>query len=90
MLKITRVAGTNDDPMQTLVLEGQLLAPWVAEVRTVCAELTAGAINFRLNLAAVIFVDAAGLELLHDMIRAGIRIVACSSFLAAMLDRETL
>jgi ABC-type transporter Mla MlaB component len=88
MLKITHVAGTDSDPVRTLELEGELLAPWVGEVRQACAELMAGASRTRLDLAAVTFVDAAGVQLLRDLIRQGIEVAACSSFIAELLLPE--
>jgi ABC-type transporter Mla MlaB component len=88
MLKITRVAGTECDPVPTLELEGQLLAPWVAEVQRTCTELKNQANRIRLNLASVTFVDATGLKLLRNLKREGIEIAACSSYLAVLLNRE--
>jgi ABC-type transporter Mla MlaB component len=86
MLRITRVVRT--DLVQTFRLEGELLEPWVGEVRTACAEQMAGASHISLDLAAVTFVDAAGVQLLRDLIRQGIEIAACSSFIGELLHRE--
>jgi ABC-type transporter Mla MlaB component len=81
MLKITRIVGDSD---QTLKLEGKLLEPWVGVLRAV-AELNSQAGRIRLDLAAVTFVDSAGMQLLRDLIGRGIVIAACSAFVAELL-----
>src|SRR5262249_860208 len=83
VLRITRIARAGSAPI--LKLEGELLEPWVDEVRQACADPAAGASRTRLDLSAVTFVDAAGGELLRDLIRQGIEIAACSSFVAELL-----
>jgi hypothetical protein len=88
MLKITRVAGTECDPVPILELEGQRLARGGAGVQRTCAELRSQANRIRLNLASVTFVDATGLELLRNLKREGIEIAACSSYLTVLLNRE--
>jgi anti-anti-sigma regulatory factor len=86
VLKITRIARAGAAPI--LKLEGYLLGPWVDEVRQACAEPAAGAGRTCLDLAAVTFVDAAGAELLRDLIRQGTEVAACSSFVAELLHLE--
>jgi len=86
VLRITRLS--RKGPMATIKLEGELLEAWVGEVRKACAELMVGASRTRLDLAAVTYVDAAGVQLLRDQIRQGIEIVACSSFIAELLLLE--
>lgn len=85
MLKITWV--TRKNRSQTLRLEGKLLEPWVETVRNSCAEQVARSRKFRLDLSGVSFVDSAGVELLRDLIRQGAEIVACSSFVAELLEQ---
>jgi hypothetical protein len=41
-----------------------------------------------LDLAAVTFLNAAGAELLHELIRQGIIITRCSAFVAELLHVE--
>jgi ABC-type transporter Mla MlaB component len=83
MLKITRIGGADSN--QTLKLEGKLLEPWVGEVVRVVAESNCQSSRIRLDLAAVRFVDSAGTQLLQELIRGGIKIAACSAFVAELL-----
>ena len=80
VLRITRLA--HSESVQTLQLEGKLLEPWVDEVRQACAP-SGG--HSRLDLSAVTFVDAAGVELLRELIRQGIEIAAYSGYVAELL-----
>ena len=67
MLKITEIA--RNDSGRTFKLEGKLLGPWVDELRNVCMQPLDGLEPVGLDLAAVTFVNAAGVELLRDLIR---------------------
>ena len=82
MLKITRLSRKGRS--LTIKLEGEILGPWVDTVRDACAKR--GRRSARLDLAAVTYVDAAGVQLLRDLMAEGIEIAACSSFVAELLD----
>jgi anti-anti-sigma regulatory factor len=86
VLKITEVS--RSDSAITFRLEGKVLAPWVDELRRICTEHESRQI--RLDLNAVTFVDAAGAELMRELIRQGIVIAQCSGFVAELLhvDRK--
>lgn len=86
MLRITRL-GAND-AVATLKLEGKLLEPWVDEVVRACEAATGSLRSTRLDLSAVTFVDAAGAELLRELLRQGVAISACSGYVAELLHRE--
>jgi anti-anti-sigma regulatory factor len=81
VLKITRLSHKGRD--LTIKLEGELLGAWVSAVRDVCAGR--GRRPRRLDLAAVTYVDAAGVQLLRDLIADGVEIAACSSFVGELL-----
>jgi anti-anti-sigma regulatory factor len=81
VLKITRLP--RHGRVQTIKLEGALLEPWVGAVRDACT--TPDRRSLRLDLTAVNYVDAAGVHLLRDLIREGIEIAACSSFVGELL-----
>jgi ABC-type transporter Mla MlaB component len=85
MLRITRIAGSDSE---TLVLEGKLLEPLLGELRQACARPNGRPICLRLDLSAVTFVDAAGTQLLRELMDQGIAIAACSGFVAVLLHRE--
>jgi hypothetical protein len=87
MLRITRFTGTHLN--QTIKLEGKLLRPWVDEVRKACASGTDPACRTSLDLSALTFVDAAGEELLRELVGQGIKVVACSSYVAELLRTNT-
>jgi anti-anti-sigma regulatory factor len=73
---------------RTLKLEGKLVGPWVDELRIACTPSVAASEHLRLDLHAVTFVDAAGADLLGELIRQGARITRCSPFVAEMLDEK--
>jgi ABC-type transporter Mla MlaB component len=83
MLRLSRIAGMH--PAQTIKLEGKLLGPWVDEVRQACAACTGPSSRIRLDLSGLTFVDAAGVELLLDLIDRGIEIAACTRYVAELL-----
>jgi hypothetical protein len=72
----------------TLKLEGKVLAPWLDELRRVCAQAAHESREIRLDLDAVTFVDAAGAELIRELIRQGITITCCSGFVAELVHME--
>ena len=79
---------TSLDRVQTLKLEGELLeilAPWVGTVRDACKRCGRRRERVCLDLAAVTYADAAGVQLLRDLIRDGVGVAACSDFLAELL-----
>jgi hypothetical protein len=86
VLKITRLSRMG--PMPTIKLEGEILEPWVSSVRDACAPQGGRSESLCLDLAAVTYADAAGTQLLLDLLREGIEIVACSSFIGELLHRE--
>ena len=86
MLKITEIA--RNDSGRTFKLEGKLLGPWVDEVRNVCTQPLDRLEQVGLDLAAVTFVDAAGAQLLLELIRQGNIITQCSAFVAELLHAE--
>ena len=83
MLKITQ---TNSHGCGAIVkLEGKLLQPWVDEVRAVFLPPLPESLP-RLDLASLTFVDAAGADLLRQLLRQGVAIESCSAFVAALLQ----
>lgn len=87
MLRITRIVGRY--PTQTLKLEGKLMRSWVDEARQACVSGVDPAGRTSLDLSDLTFVDTAGEELLRDLIGQGFTVVACSSYVAALLRANT-
>jgi hypothetical protein len=86
VLKITRLS--HKGGRLTIKLEGEILAPWVGTVRDACAQRGRRRRRLRLDLVAVTYADAAGTQLLRDLMREGIEIAACSRFLAELLHLD--
>jgi ABC-type transporter Mla MlaB component len=84
MLMITRFEG--NDLTRTIKLEGKLLAPWMSELEAACGESRATPERVYLDLCDLMFVDAAGARFLADLIRDGATVIACSGFVAEMLE----
>jgi hypothetical protein len=80
VLRITRLSQKGRG--LTVKVEGQILGPWVDTLRATCAPR--GRL-LRLDLAAVTYVDAAGVQLLRELMAEGVAIAACSSFVGELL-----
>jgi len=57
-------------------------------VRHACTRRGRRSERLRLDLADVTYVDAAGIQTLRDLMREGIDIAACSSFVGELLHLE--
>jgi ABC-type transporter Mla MlaB component len=86
MLKITELY--RNDSAVTFKLEGKVLAPWLEELRRVCAQSLQRSTQVRLDLDAVTFADAAGVALLHELIGEGVILSQCSGFVAELLHLD--
>jgi hypothetical protein len=85
VLKITRLS--HKGPGLTIKLDGEILGAWVGAAREACA--ARGRRPRRLDLAAVTYVDAAGVQLLRDVMAEGVEIAACSSFIGELLHLKS-
>jgi hypothetical protein len=86
MLKIV----TTDAPTggAVLRLEGQIIGPWVDELRRACEHrLGSGAVM--LDLADVSFVERRGLDLLHVLRMRGVPLLHCSAFVTEQLKAQS-
>ena len=72
----------------TIKLEGEILEPWVAAVRNACAECGWSHDRVELDLAAITYVDAAGRQLLCELLRNNVEITAGSSFFSELLELD--
>jgi ABC-type transporter Mla MlaB component len=84
MLMITHSEGS--DMTLTLKLEGKLLEPWIGELQTACETFKVPADRVRLDLSTLTFVDSAGARFLDRLIRDGAKVIACSGFVAELLQ----
>jgi hypothetical protein len=84
-LPMLRISVSEQEPSCRMIkLEGKLLQAWVHEVRRVCIEAEDGSLP-GLDLSGLSFVDRRGTELLQQLLRQGVRIHACSPFVAELL-----
>ena len=77
---------TVDEPV-TLRLEGQLVGPWVGELRRVCQEILHQGRSLTLDLADVSFLDSDAIELVRGLQNHQVALGSCSPFLAEQLRR---
>jgi len=85
VLKITRLVHKGRG--LTIKLEGEIVGAWVGSVRDACA--ICGNRRPRLDLAAVTYVDAAGVQLLRDLMAEGVEIAARSGIVGAVLHLDS-
>ena len=71
-----------------LKLEGKLLEPWIEEFDAVCTRVEIQSGHVGLDLADLTYADAAGIQLLRDLVQRGISISACSGFVAELLREQ--
>jgi ABC-type transporter Mla MlaB component len=86
MLKIARVDDGKGQTVPALKLEGKLLGPWVIELSRACEELRVPPNALCLDLTAVTYIDLAGLGLIRDLIRHGVMLSGCSSYIEELLS----
>lgn len=80
MLRITRqLIGPSTDRLR---LEGKLLEPWIEEMQR---SVNDSQDSIQLDLSALTYADAAGIEALAELIRDGAVLTACSGYIAALL-----
>jgi hypothetical protein len=84
MLMITRSEG--NDSTRTLKLEGKLVGPWIVELESAFDRSHVHPGRVCLDLAGLTFVDAEGARFLDSLLREGTRVIACTGFVAEMLQ----
>jgi hypothetical protein len=85
VLRITRLSRKGRG--LTIKLEGEIVGPWVDSVRDACTARGRRPRRPRLDLAAVTYVDVAGVQLLRDLVAEGAEITACSGFVGELVHR---
>jgi hypothetical protein len=83
MLKISGLK--SGDHARTLRLEGQVIEPWVEELRGVCERLLTEGQPLTLDLASVSFLDRDGITLLRRLAARHVALINRSPFVAEQL-----
>jgi ABC-type transporter Mla MlaB component len=87
MLRISEMGQPGEG--MALRLEGELIGPWVIEVRKACEPFLSNGGGLTLDLADVLLVDRAGIALLKEFKRVQVGLVNCSPFLTEQLKTES-
>ncbi|HEX9818558.1 MAG TPA: STAS domain-containing protein [Methylomirabilota bacterium] len=82
MLKIVTLAPAAGDAV--LRLEGQIIGPWVDELRRTCDRLLSTT-TVTLDLSDVSFVERRGVELLRTLGSRGVPLLHCSAFVTEQM-----
>ena len=85
-LRITRERGSRF--RANLRLEGRVVAEWAALLERECLGLLLSRGAVRLDLAGVVFVDRAGVEVLRRLSHMGVEIHCQSRLIASVLEGE--
>lgn len=72
----------------TLAAEGRIVAEWVALLEHECREALRDTPRVQLDLAAVTFIDARGVEVLRRLVTEGVAVVNCREFIDALLNGD--
>jgi hypothetical protein len=87
---VLRITIAKSNETATIKLEGKLLGPWLPDIREALSRARALAqpprSTVRLDLAQVMFVDVPGEQMLQALLREGVEIADCSSFVAELLQ----
>ena len=75
-----------DQATRTFKLEGKLFGPWIGELESAFGTSHASPDCVWLDLHDLTFVDADGARYLACLLRDGARVIACSGFVAEILD----
>jgi hypothetical protein len=85
MLKVVRLDAPGCETV--LLLEGQILGPWIRALRQSCDDaLTTNSGGLRVDLAGVTFVNRQGAELLSGLPADRVRLVNASPLVTAQLE----
>jgi anti-anti-sigma regulatory factor len=82
---VLRITQLHHNGSLLLKLEGKLLEPWAHELRALIPDDPEAARSTRLDLRDVSFIDAAGTQLLRELLARGVVVQSTSSFVDQVL-----
>ncbi len=83
MLKIVYSETSRNNP--TLQLEGQVVGPWVEELRRSCEAILSAGDKLILDLSEVSFLDRDGIDLVRSLTNRNVALLNCSRFVVEQL-----
>ncbi len=83
MLKIVLSETSRNSP--TLQLEGQVVGPWVEELRRSCETVLSTGAKLILDLSEVSFLDRDGVDLVRSLTNRNVALLNCSRFVVEQL-----
>ena len=86
ILKISTLATSRGE--ETLLLEGHLGGPSVAELHRCCGRVLSTGRDLIIDLAEVSFIDRQGVALLRTLKLAGVALINCSAFVGLQLAED--
>jgi anti-anti-sigma regulatory factor len=72
----------------TLSVEGRIVSEWVAVVEHECRQAALDTSRVQLDLAAVTFIDARGIDVLRRLVTDGVAVVNCREFIGTLLHPD--
>ncbi len=85
MLRISEERSTTE--VAVLRLEGQVIGPWVEEVRKSCEQSFTNNRQLVLDLAEVSFADWSAIALFRELIAREVALINCSPLIAEQLKQ---
>ena len=86
MVRIHKIA--ESPSVTTLSAEGRIVAEWVAVLEHECREALRATPRVQLDLAAVTFINARGIEVLRRLVTEGVAVVNCREFIGTLLSGD--
>ncbi len=81
-----RITDKSQNGKPVLLLEGQLVGPWVGELSNFCTKIGETAKPLNIDLAEVLFADRKGIALLKDLRGRGAVLINASPLLREQLN----
>jgi anti-anti-sigma regulatory factor len=86
MVRIQKIVESATET--TLSVEGRIVSEWVTVLEDECRQALRDTPRVQLDLAAVTFIDARGVEVLRRLVTEGVAVVNCREFIGALLNGD--
>ena len=86
---MVRIRKIVESPTETtLSVEGRIVSEWVTVLEHECRQALRDMPRVLLDLAAVTFIDARGVEVLRRLVTEGVAVINCREFIDALLNGD--